>query len=73
LGVRSAVTCEMALASRDSDVYALPRFMDSPGLSGDEFSAWLSGLASWMPRKHYPPNPNQLIEDDMPRTVAGVP
>lgn len=66
LGVRSAVTCRMALAAPGSDRYLLPRVLDAPGMSSDVFSTWLSGLAFWMPRKEYPSDPTQLEADPMP-------
>lgn len=72
LGVRSAVTCEMGLATAGSDPYALPRLVDSPGMSADEFSAWVSGLAAWIPRREYPSDPNQLIEEEVPRAAAAL-
>jgi peptidoglycan/xylan/chitin deacetylase (PgdA/CDA1 family) len=64
MGVRSATTCDMGFASLHSDVYALPRLLDAPSLSSDEFSAWLSGLAAWIPRREYPPDPQQLVEEE---------
>jgi peptidoglycan/xylan/chitin deacetylase (PgdA/CDA1 family) len=63
IGVRSAVTCEMALAAASSDPYLLPRLLDTPGISADAFAAWLSGFGSWMPRKQYPSDPGQLEPD----------
>jgi peptidoglycan/xylan/chitin deacetylase (PgdA/CDA1 family) len=62
-GVVSATTCEPGLATAKSGPYELPRLLDSPGISLDEFSAWLSGVAHYIPRKKYPPAEGQLIEE----------
>jgi glycosyltransferase involved in cell wall biosynthesis len=63
-GIQSACTCEIGLATCESDRYLLPRLLDTPGISMDEFSAWLSGLASVLPRTHYPAAEGQLIEEE---------
>jgi peptidoglycan/xylan/chitin deacetylase (PgdA/CDA1 family) len=65
-GIVSATTCESGLASRASARYELPRLLDTPGISPDVFSAWLSGLASFLPRSSYPASESQLAEDETP-------
>lgn len=66
-GIASATTCESGLASRVSGRYELPRVLDTTGISPEAFSAWLSGLASFLPRSSYPAQQSQLVEDDVPR------
>lgn len=63
-GIRSAVTCDLGFATRASNPYLLPRLLDTPAITEREFSAWLSGMASWMPRRSYPPDPHQLVEEE---------
>jgi hypothetical protein len=65
-GIASATTCEFGLASRTSSRYLLPRLLDTPGVSSDTFTAWLSGLASFLPRSAVPPAEDQLTEDASP-------
>jgi hypothetical protein len=43
-GVRSAVTCDAALAASDSHPLLLPRWIDASAHSLTEFEAWLSGI-----------------------------
>jgi peptidoglycan/xylan/chitin deacetylase (PgdA/CDA1 family) len=49
--VRSATTCDVGLASRDSNRLLLPRLLDSSSLSPVEFEGWLTGVAAAMPRR----------------------
>jgi peptidoglycan/xylan/chitin deacetylase (PgdA/CDA1 family) len=49
-GVTSAVTCELGMASRNSTPLLLPRLLDSESIPVIEFEAWLSGVASLLPR-----------------------
>lgn len=42
-GVRSATTCDPALASSNSDAHLLPRFVDTSLRSVIEFESWLCG------------------------------
>ena len=60
LGVASATTCDRGLATAASDPYALPRCEDTASMSAAEFSAWLSGVASWLPTRTHPPSASQL-------------
>ena len=46
--VVSATTCDSGLASKRSNPFLLPRFVDSSVRSGVEFEAWLTGLGAWM-------------------------
>jgi peptidoglycan/xylan/chitin deacetylase (PgdA/CDA1 family) len=48
--VASATTCAPGLASRNSDVMALPRFVDRSPVSSEEFEAWITGAATLFPR-----------------------
>lgn len=50
-GVRSATTCDVGLASRESDPLLLPRLLDSSSLSEVEFEGWLAGVSAAMPRR----------------------
>jgi peptidoglycan/xylan/chitin deacetylase (PgdA/CDA1 family) len=51
LGVRSATTCEPALATAAHDPLLLPRFIDHAGVSDVEFEAWATGVLSVLPRR----------------------
>jgi peptidoglycan/xylan/chitin deacetylase (PgdA/CDA1 family) len=66
MGVASATTTSRALATPDSGRYTLPRVLDTYGVSNDEFSAWLSGLANFMPRAHVRAAEGQLIKQVEP-------
>jgi peptidoglycan/xylan/chitin deacetylase (PgdA/CDA1 family) len=50
-GVSSATTCDLGVASPLSDPLLLPRVLDSGSLSPVEFEAWLTGIASFLPRR----------------------
>jgi peptidoglycan/xylan/chitin deacetylase (PgdA/CDA1 family) len=50
-GVISAVTCDLGIASRRSSSLLLPRVLDSGSVSSVEFEAWLTGVASFVPRR----------------------
>ncbi|HKQ99582.1 MAG TPA: polysaccharide deacetylase family protein [Pyrinomonadaceae bacterium] len=50
-GVRSATTCELGLASKDSDPLLLPRLLDISTLSRVEFASWLSGVSAALPQR----------------------
>jgi peptidoglycan/xylan/chitin deacetylase (PgdA/CDA1 family) len=52
-GVRSATTCQAGLASRGSAPLLLPRLLDTETLTPTEFSAWISGVASFLPQRPY--------------------
>src|SRR5262249_48560132 len=50
-GVRSATTCQAGIASRTSPPLLLPRVLDTDTLTTAEFSAWISGVASFLPQR----------------------
>lgn len=52
--VRSATTCELGFATRQSHPLLLPRFLDVSGLSDLEFEGWLTGVAAALPRRQEP-------------------
>jgi len=47
----TATTCDPGLASRAAHRLLLPRFVDTEHVSDIEFEAWITGAASWMPRR----------------------
>lgn len=49
--IKSATTCEIGLASRESDCLLLPRLVDVWGLSPIEFESWLTGVSVALPRR----------------------
>jgi peptidoglycan/xylan/chitin deacetylase (PgdA/CDA1 family) len=49
--VHSATTCDPGLATASSSMFELPRFVDTSLVSTTVFEGWLSGVASWLPRK----------------------
>lgn len=65
-GVRSATTCEPDLAGPNADPLLLPRLVDAPSVDQREFEAWLSGEASWIPRRSAAAEPDihQLADDE---------
>jgi peptidoglycan/xylan/chitin deacetylase (PgdA/CDA1 family) len=50
-GVRSAVTCDAALAAADSHPLLLPRWVDASAHSLTDFEAWLSGIGHMFSRR----------------------
>lgn len=50
-GIVSATTCDPGIAEPRSDPLLLPRFVDSEGVSQEEFGAWVSGVAEMLPRR----------------------
>jgi peptidoglycan/xylan/chitin deacetylase (PgdA/CDA1 family) len=48
LGVESAVTCEPGLASPGSDVWRLPRLVDTMDTPLQTFRAWVAGTMGWL-------------------------
>jgi peptidoglycan/xylan/chitin deacetylase (PgdA/CDA1 family) len=50
-GISSATTCDPALASADSHRLLLPRFVDNETVPHSVFEAWVTGVASWLPRR----------------------
>lgn len=52
-GVRTATTCDVGYATRESEPLLLPRLLDVSSLSEVEFEAWLSGVAAVVPRRSH--------------------
>ena len=50
-GIASATTCDPGIASRASDPLLLPRFVDTSSITDVEFEAWVTGIASCLPRR----------------------
>ena len=49
--IKSATTCELGLASRESNALLLPRLADVSALSPIEFESWLTGVSVAIPRR----------------------
>ena len=62
-GIVSSTTCEPGLASTTNDPMLLPRLVDHTGLTLAEFSAWISGLGSLLPRRAHIMSEGQLLEE----------
>lgn len=63
LDVKSATTCEPGLGARKTDPLLLPRLVDTTHLTGVEFRSWLSGAASFLPKRPHLMSEGQLLED----------
>jgi peptidoglycan/xylan/chitin deacetylase (PgdA/CDA1 family) len=50
-GIETATTCDPALASPASHRLLLPRFVDNEMVTQIGFEAWVTGVASWLPRR----------------------
>ncbi|HEY7789186.1 MAG TPA: polysaccharide deacetylase family protein [Vicinamibacterales bacterium] len=50
-GIQSATTCQLGMATRRSHPLRLPRLVDGSLLTTTEFDAWVSGVASFLPRR----------------------
>jgi len=53
-GIKSATTCEVGFASRNSNPLLLPRFLDNNTMAPIEFEAWLTGVSLALPRRPSP-------------------
>lgn len=52
-GVESAVTCELALASRTANRMELPRLVDMPTIQELELEGWLTGFSAVFPQQDW--------------------
>lgn len=50
-GIASATTCDIGLATADSNPLLLPRLLDVSSLSAVEFEGWLTGLSAALPQR----------------------
>jgi peptidoglycan/xylan/chitin deacetylase (PgdA/CDA1 family) len=56
-GVETATTCDPDLAATSADPLLLPRFVDCESCSQATFEAWVTGVASWIPRRTHVAHP----------------
>jgi peptidoglycan/xylan/chitin deacetylase (PgdA/CDA1 family) len=63
-GMLSATTCKTGLCTARTNPLLLPRLVDTMGLSGLEFRAWLAGTAALLPRRPYEMSEGQLVEEE---------
>lgn len=56
-GVETATTCDPGLATASAHPLLLPRFVDSEACSQATFDAWVTGVASWIPRRTHVAHP----------------
>jgi peptidoglycan/xylan/chitin deacetylase (PgdA/CDA1 family) len=66
--VESATTCELGLAAKTDNRFLLPRLLDTSTLTTTEFEAWVSGTASFLPQRKYPPLPESILQDIAPNS-----
>jgi peptidoglycan/xylan/chitin deacetylase (PgdA/CDA1 family) len=50
-GIQSATTCELGLATAQTDPLRLPRVLDTATLSELEFESWICGLRALLPKR----------------------
>ena len=50
-GVASATTCDIGLATSESNPLLLPRLLDVSSLSSIEFEGWLTGISTFIPQR----------------------
>jgi len=50
-GIVSATTCDLGLATANSNPLLLPRMLDISSLSSVEFAGWLSGVSAVLPQR----------------------
>jgi peptidoglycan/xylan/chitin deacetylase (PgdA/CDA1 family) len=55
-GVETATTCDPDLAAPSAHPLLLPRFVDCEASSQATFEAWVTGVASWIPRRTHVAN-----------------
>ncbi len=56
-GVETATTCDPGLTTASAHPLLLPRFVDSEACSQATFDAWVTGVASWIPRRTHVAHP----------------
>jgi peptidoglycan/xylan/chitin deacetylase (PgdA/CDA1 family) len=56
-GVETATTCDPGLATSSAHPLLLPRFVDCEACSQPTFDAWVTGVASWIPRRTHVAHP----------------
>jgi peptidoglycan/xylan/chitin deacetylase (PgdA/CDA1 family) len=47
----SATTCDVALSTKQTNPFLLPRFVDTMSLSTIEFEGWLAGVSQFLPQR----------------------
>jgi peptidoglycan/xylan/chitin deacetylase (PgdA/CDA1 family) len=62
-GIRSATTCSPGLCTARTHPLLLPRLVDTMAVSDLEFSSWLAGTASLLPRRAQTMAEGELVED----------
>jgi peptidoglycan/xylan/chitin deacetylase (PgdA/CDA1 family) len=60
--IASATTCEPGMASRRHDRLLLPRYIDTATHTDAEFRAWLTGIATLLPRRRQAEATGQFFE-----------
>ena len=63
-GIVSATTCKPGLCTTQTDLFLLPRLVDTPVVSDLEFRSWLAGTAELLPRRHTEMSEGQLVEEE---------
>ena len=53
-GVQSATTCHPGFSSGKTNPLLLPRLLDQCGISDNEFEAWITGFAAFIPKRRIP-------------------
>jgi len=61
--IASATTCAPGLASRRHDRLLLPRYVDTASHTDAEFRAWLTGIATLLPRRRQAEPADQFLEE----------
>ncbi len=61
--VDMATTSEPGLGTRNSEPLLLPRLLDTSQLSATEFNAWVSGVASFLPRRTHVMSDDQFLQE----------
>jgi len=69
LGIKSAVTCKAGLAEPGPNVLSLPRVVDAFPLTETEFSGWIYGTSSLVPRRAKSPEMIPVAEELQPELL----